>query len=72
MLENNTGKNNLSSRQIIERQYFCSFCWRELPNNSIRFDGIGACPLHFALCNKLIDGLREQRRNYAKQFGGRK
>lgn len=52
----------------IIRQYLCSFCLRELPNNSTRFNGIGACPLHFALAHKLVDGLRDHRREYAKRF----
>lgn len=50
------------------RQYFCSFCWRELPNNSIRFNGIGACPKCFELSHLLVDGLRTQEREYSKRF----
>lgn len=51
-------------------QYKCSFCWRELPNNSIRFKGVGAYPLHFAIAQKLIDDLREHRANYFSNLGG--
>ncbi len=50
------------------RQYLCSFCWRELPNNSIRFNGTGACPKCFKLAHKLVDGLRRHRREYLKRF----
>jgi hypothetical protein len=53
-------------------QYKCSFCWRELPNNSIRFKGIGACPLHFEIARKLIEGLREHAANYRRNLGVRK
>ncbi len=49
-------------------QYLCSFCWRDLPNNSIRFDGIGACPVHFRLAKKLVNGLRRHRRDYHAKF----
>lgn len=45
-------------------QYECSFCLRELPSGGHRFDGIGACPLHFAIATKLIDGLRRHAANY--------
>ena len=50
------------------RQYFCSFCWRSLPDNSIRFGGIGACPVHFKLAETLINGLRRNEREYSKRF----
>jgi hypothetical protein len=52
----------------INRQYLCSFCWRELPDNSIRFNGIGACPVHFKLARYLIDGLRRNKREYNRRF----
>jgi hypothetical protein len=52
----------------LPRQYFCSFCWRELPNNSIRFNDIGACPKCFKLSHLFVDSLRQQRRKYSKRF----
>ncbi len=52
----------------IPRQYLCSFCWRELPNNSIRFNGIGACPKCFKLSHLFVDSLRQHKRKYSKRF----
>lgn len=57
-----------SKPSLFPRQYLCSFCWRNLPNNSVRFNGIGACPSCFKLSQKLANGLREHRREYAKRF----
>ena len=50
-------------------QYECSFCLCELPNDGLRFDGIGACPLHFSLAERLINGLRKHRVNYFLNLG---
>ncbi len=50
------------------RQYPCSFCWRELPNNSVRFNGIGACPNCFKLSHLFVDSLHRHRREYSKRF----
>jgi hypothetical protein len=54
-------------------QYKCSFCWRELPNGSTRFAGLGACPLHLILAERLVNSLRRHRANYFKSnLGGAK
>lgn len=53
-------------------QYCCSFCWRELPNGSTRFNGFGACPRCFKLAHLFVDTLRRQRANYYSNLGVRK
>ncbi len=53
-------------------QYECSFCLRELPSGGHRFDGIGACPAHYALAFKLVDSLRAHRARYFSNLGVRK
>jgi hypothetical protein len=53
-------------------QYECSFCLCELPDDGLRFDGIGACPLHFSLAERLINGLRKHRANYFLNLGVRR
>ena len=60
-------QSNFKSFNFI-RQYLCSFCWRELPNNSIRFNGTGACPQCFKLAHKFVDSLRRHQREYSKRF----
>lgn len=50
----------------------CSFCWRVLPNDSIRFRGIGACPHCCDLAHRFVDSLREHTANYFNNFGGAK
>jgi hypothetical protein len=49
--------------------YNCSFCFRELPNGGIRFDGVGACPHCFMLAHRLVDTLRQHEVNYVKNLG---
>jgi hypothetical protein len=64
-------KNQLGNDFIPNGRGFqarCSFCWRELPDGGIRFDGIGACPIHFAIAKCLIEGLRRHRREYHAKF----
>ncbi len=53
-------------------QYHCSFCWRELPNNSIRFAGFGACPACNNLAHLWVNSLREHAANYFSNLGVRK
>jgi hypothetical protein len=45
-------------------QYRCSFCWRELPNGSVRFAGFGVCPPHLKLAETIVDLLRGHAANY--------
>ncbi len=45
-------------------QYKCSFCWRELPSDGLRFAGFGACPPHLKLAEFLVDALRGHRARY--------
>jgi hypothetical protein len=54
-----------------QNQYLCSFCWRELPDNGLRFAGFGVCPLHLKLAEIIVDALR---RHQARHFnlGGAK
>ncbi len=54
------------------QHYLCSFCWRELPNGSIRFAGFGACPRCYRLAHHFIDALRGHRANYFNNLGVRK
>ena len=56
------------SRFLRQYLYFCSFCWRELSNNSVRFNGIGACPVCLKLSHLFVDSLRQYRREYSKRF----
>ncbi len=73
---NNNLNTQLSMTNLIPKQnifqYDCSFCLRELPSGGIRFAGIGACPLHFILAERLINSLREHRANYFSNLGVRK
>ena len=66
-LHKNFDQSNLKP-SLFPRQYLCSFCWRELPNNSVRFNGIGACPSCFRLSHLLVDSLRRYRHEYSKRF----
>ncbi len=70
-LGNESTMHNSTSNQI-EFQYECDFCQRELPSGGLRFDGIGACPLHFSLAERLINGLRKHRANYFNNLGVRR
>jgi hypothetical protein len=64
-------KNNNSKPR--EFQYLCSFCWRELPDNGLRFAGFGACPPHLKLAETIVDLLRGHAANYFKSnLGGAK
>ena len=49
-------------------QYNCSFCHRQLGNNSVIFGGIGACPKCFRLSHLFVNRLRRYRREYSKRF----
>ncbi len=60
----NTPRNNF--------QYRCSFCWRELPNNSVRFNGVGACPACDGLAHLWVKSLRQYAANYFNNLGVRK
>jgi hypothetical protein len=51
-------------------QYKCSFCWRELPHNGLRFAGFGVCPPHLKLAETIVDLLRGHAANYSNRFGG--
>ncbi len=62
LMHNNTPNQN-------KFQYDCSFCLCELPTGGHRFDGIGACPKHYALAFKLVNGLRTHWRNYFSNLG---
>jgi hypothetical protein len=55
-------KNNNSKPR--EFQYKCSFCWRELPDNGLRFAGFGVCPPHLKLAETIVDALRRHRARY--------
>jgi hypothetical protein len=59
--------NNIKPRDF---QYSCSFCWRELPNGSVRFAGFGVCPPHLKLAETIVDLLRGHAANYSNRFGG--
>ncbi len=53
-------------------QYHCSFCACELSNDSVRFGGVGACPVCDDLAHFWIDSLREYAANYFNNLGVRK
>lgn len=65
-----TMKNNKPTRNKF--QYYCSFCWRELPTGSTRFNGFGACPPCYRLAHLFVDALRGHRANYFNNLGVRK
>jgi hypothetical protein len=50
-------------------QYLCSFCWRELPDNGLRFAGFGVCPPHLKLAETIVDLLRGHAANYSNNLG---
>jgi hypothetical protein len=71
-LTNQLTMTNLKTNQN-KFQYDCSFCLRELPSGGIRFNGIVAGPLHYALARKLVDGLHDHHRaNYFNNLRGHK
>ncbi len=45
-------------------QYHCSFCACELSNNSVRFNGVGACPACDGLAHLWVNSLRRYAANY--------
>ncbi len=53
-------------------QYHCSFCACELLSNSVRFNGVGACPACNDLAHLWVDSLREYEANYKNNLGVRK
>ncbi len=70
ILDDLTMKNPNTSQNKF--QYYCSFCWRELPNGSIRFNAFGACPCCYRLAHLFVDSLRGHRANYFNNLGVRK
>jgi hypothetical protein len=69
-LQTGLEKNNSKPRDF---QYLCSFCWRDLPDNGVRFDGFGVCPSHLKLAETIVDLLRGHRARYFNSnFGGPK
>ena len=53
-------------------QYHCSFCACELVSDSVRFNGVGACPACNDLAHLWVDSLREYEANYSNNLGVRK
>ncbi len=53
-------------------QYHCSFCACELSNDSVRFNGVGACPACDDLAHLWVKSLREHAANYFNNLGVRK
>ncbi len=49
-------------------QYNCSFCHRQLGNNSVIFSGISACKKCYTLSHLLVNNLRRHWRQYSKRF----
>lgn len=62
-----TMNNNTPARNKF--QYYCSFCWRELPTGSTRFNGFGACPRCCRLAHRFVDALRGHQANYFNNLG---
>jgi hypothetical protein len=50
--------------KVRDFQYLCNFCWRELPNGSVRFAGFGVCPPHLKLAETVVEALRRHRARY--------
>ncbi len=70
-LENITNMKNLTTTQY-RFQYHCSFCACELPDDGLRFNGVGACPACDDLAHLWVDSLREHRANYFSNLGVKK
>jgi hypothetical protein len=70
-LDNELLMNNHTATQN-NFQYDCSFCLRELPNGSTRFNSFGACPRCYRLAHSFVDALREYEANYFSNLGVRK
>ncbi len=56
--------NHTTAHNQFQYQYTCSFCWRELPNGSVRFAGFGVCPPHLKLAETIVEALRRHRARY--------
>ncbi len=50
-------------------QYHCSFCACELPDDGLRFNGVGACPACNDLAHLWVNSLREHAANYFNNLG---
>lgn len=70
-LEHELTMPNLIPKQNIF-QYHCSFCACELSNDSVRFNGVGACPACNDLAHLWVDSLRGHEANYFNNLGVRK
>ena len=70
-LENELLMNNNTPTQN-KFQYHCSFCACELSNDSVRFNGVGACPACNDLAHLWVDSLRGYEANYSNNLGVRK
>ncbi len=70
-LENQSTMNQFNTNQNTI-QYHCSFCACELVINSVRFNGVGACPACNDLAHLWVDSLREHAANYFNNLGVRK
>ena len=53
-------------------QYHCSFCACELSNNSVRFNGVGACPACNDLAHLWVNSLRRYAADYKNNLGVRR
>jgi hypothetical protein len=69
---NETNQQHNLNPKSRDFQYLCSFCWRELPDNGLRFAGFGVCAPHLKLAETIVDALRRHAANYANSFGGKK
>ncbi len=69
-LHKNLSKSD-SSQKKIQGQSSCTFCWRALGNNSMRFDGIRACRKCFQLIIIFVNALHENRLEYVSRFNGK-
>jgi hypothetical protein len=59
---------NLTRNQNVF-QYHCSFCACELVSDSVRFNGVGACPACNDLAHLWVDSLRGYEANYKNNLG---
>jgi len=70
-LETELTMQNLTTTQNYF-QYHCSFCACELSNDSVRFNGVGACPSCDDLAHLWVKSLRQYAANYFNNLGVRK